>query len=686
MKLNDKGFAVSSVLYSMLILFLAIVLVILMILASSKFTYNSVRNQILDDLNITTSSEVLTYKTGDLVFYNPVTREPCDYINSYDYLETGTCYSFYVITDSPVSESNVSLIMNRNLLPGSWDADGNVNWYSSNVNTVGPLTALNSLKDATVDWNIDDLNYNYENSGTSGSNGYNKILVADNSWGLFSNGNTTEVPNNTISDLKVRMLTLEEAATLGCTTSNSSCNTFLYENIGTSSYWLLTSNAASSSNVYIINNNGGYSSASVTTSYGIRPVIEVDKRGLLACNTNGVCASSNPSAPVLISSDPDIDEIVATYSESTDANGIRDYECYYGANANNLKSKGTVNGLTCTMSNLNPITTYYYMFCSVNSLDRTNCSKVSSTTTETPMALFSYTGAMQTYEIPVSGTYKVELWGASGNTWKTASNPGSGAYVSGQITLTAGSNLYVYVGSNATAFNGGSIGGDTSGTEVGGGATDVRITSGSWDDITSLRSRIIVAAAGGGTGEGSGKGGDAGGLTGNSGATSYSGSGASQTAGGAGGSNGTMSGITGTFGAGGNGGLETSWGYGGSGGSGYYGGGGGAGVAGVDGAGGSGSSFISGHTGAVAIVSSSSTNARTGTGGAACTTGTTDNLCSIHYSGKSFSNTLMIDGSGYAWTNTKGSLQQMPNPSGGYYSSGVGHTGTGYAKITFISA
>ena len=46
--------------------------------------------------------------------------------------------------------------------------------------------------------------------------------------------------------------------------------------------------------------------------------------------------------------------------------------------------------------------------------------------------------------------------------------------------------------------------------------------------------------------------------------------------------------------------------------------------------------------------------------------------------------TVMIDGAGYSWTNTKGALQQMPNPSGGYYDSGVGHSGNGFARITFL--
>lgn len=94
----------------------------------------------------------------------------------------------------------------------------------------------------------------------------------------------------------------------------------------------------------------------------------------------------------------------------------------------------------------------------------------------------------------------------------------------------------------------------------------------------------------------------------------------------------------------------------------------------------SGSSYISGHTGCVAITSEDDETPKS-----ECLTGTTDNSCSIHYSGKTFTNTVMIDGAGYSWTNTKGSLDLMPNPNGGYYESGLGHIGNGYARITIVS-
>ena len=91
---------------------------------------------------------------------------------------------------------------------------------------------------------------------------------------------------------------------------------------------------------------------------------------------------------------------------------------------------------------------------------------------------------------------------------------------------------------------------------------------------------------------------------------------------------------------------------------------------------GGGSSFISGHNGSNAINTSTSTESNiVHTGNA-----------TMSYNGRNytFTSTVMIDGQGYKWTNTKGSRQQMPKPAGGSYASGVGHSGNGYARITYL--
>ena len=332
---------------------------------------------------------------------------------------------------------------------------------------------------------------------------------------------------------------------------------------------------------------------------------------------------------------------------------------------------------------------------------------------------FSYTGSAQTWTVPYDGYYKIELWGASSNTVRDVLKPGYGAYSSGYIKSNSNNVFYLFIGGQgiqstigtAATKNGGWNGGgnayDTGTCEMqvvsGGGATDLRIVSGFWNTANSLRSRIIVAGAGGGSYQrecyksGGAYGGDfsrvyggnGGGLTGLSPSVIENyGYHLAQPIGGSqidGGkcvypwySNTYCTDYTGSFGQGGM--YKDGYGWSG-GGSGWYGG-----ASGEWRAGSGGSSYISGHTGSVGVTSTSDSSPKSG-----CTTGTTNNACSITPyinpatgSGYTFTNTVMIDGAGYAWTNTKGSLQQMPNPNGGYYASGVGHSGNGAARITYL--
>lgn len=65
-----------------------------------------------------------------------------------------------------------------------------------------------------------------------------------------------------------------------------------------------------------------------------------------------------------------------------------------------------------------------------------------------------------------------------------------------------------------------------------------------------------------------------------------------------------------------------------------------------------------------------------------CTTGTTNNECSIYYSNKIFDNTVMIDGLGYIWTNEIDGKINMPTTDGTALMTG--NTEKGYAKITYL--
>lgn len=193
----------------------------------------------------------------------------------------------------------------------------------------------------------------------------------------------------------------------------------------------------------------------------------------------------------------------------------------------------------------------------------------------------------QEYIVPYgqAGWYKIELWGAAGENGASSARGGAGAYTSGLIYLEENTLIYFYIGGqgsgNSGGFNGGGNGAGTG--KGGGGATDVRLKAGEWNDASSLSSRIMVAAGGSGANNTT-SGQNGGTLEAYDSADSLNGDGASQISGGQAGTGAT----NGTLGAGGKGSSNGS-----GGGGGLYGGGGG----GQNGIGGGGSSYISGYAG-----------------------------------------------------------------------------------------
>lgn len=262
---------------------------------------------------------------------------------------------------------------------------------------------------------------------------------------------------------------------------------------------------------------------------------------------------------------------------------------------------------------------------------------------ESPPSLnINYTGE----PIPITllpGKYKMECAGASGGWGTGRANPyGKGGFTSGVISFLKEITIWLYIGrkgsdfdqSNFTeasfngggfyvaAFNNGHSGGG------GGGSSDIRLLGGAWDNIDSLRSRIMVAPGGGGAqstcGGTNSNAGAGGGLTGgtalNQSGNQYTGStsyGGTQTAGGTSFNKSGQWATPGSFGKGAN--SDTC---GAGAGGGYYGGG-----ATYTTGGGGGSAFISGHSGCNAINSSGTHTGQ-----------------SIHYSGFSFTDTIITSG------------------------------------------
>ena len=106
------------------------------------------------------------------------------------------------------------------------------------------------------------------------------------------------------------------------------------------------------------------------------------------------------------------------------------------------------------------------------------------------------------------GFYTFEVFGAKGGTQfinDLAIEGGKGGYAKMSYYIKDPINVYLYIGGSGSysdvffekgGWNGGGNGADSGAS--GGGATDIRLIPGNWDDEASLKSRIIVAGGGAG--------------------------------------------------------------------------------------------------------------------------------------------------------------------------------------------
>ena len=233
--------------------------------------------------------------------------------------------------------------------------------------------------------------------------------------------------------------------------------------------------------------------------------------------------------------------------------------------------------------------------------------------TANPVTAFSYTGANQSYVVPLGvSTVNVYMWGAGGG-GNSGSHPtnygGAGAYVQGTLTVTPGETLTIIVGQGGSAIttNGAAAAatyGGGGGVPSGGNSTQ-NSSGGGRSAIQRSSADIVTAGGGGGSGmtntasnpTGYTLAGGAATWTGTAsagdyppGTSTYAGQGGTTLAGGASGASYnpntvTNVGTSGSLYTGGTAGL-----YGGGGGGGYYGGGGGNGGDGGYGHGGGGGS------------------------------------------------------------------------------------------------
>lgn len=598
MKLNKKGFVSSAVLYSLLLLFLALILGLLSLLSNRKQILDKLKGDIKNEINQINIYDV--YENGTAVYYNPVTGKMCgDYKeeNSLNENKTG-CMKWYIFNDNK-NRATVNMILDHNTTaPVEWNSEetnvemkevktelnklvSESNWkQEARLITADEVAQITGAKDA-LSWSSDKTYVDTPDGKTNIS-----YFYLDGKDGKDITWHTKVATTQDASNYAWLYNYTKDCTSFGCNTADSS-------NFG---YWTSTPVFGIPKFAWKVNSDGklSVSNVGINGSYGVRPVITISKKNMENVQTETV---------------------------------------------------------------------------------------------------YDYTGKEQQFIVPKTGYYKVELWGAQGGSTSTSAIGGKGAYTSGYIYLKANEKIYIYVGEEgkitetgvASNVSGGYNGGGETGGQgccgrkygSGGGATDIRLVNGNWNDTTSLNSRIMVAAGGGGAFQNVettynlfNNGGYGGALVGGNGsqskygAGSYTycyGEGATQTSGGKITTDCTKTAsyngaVTGNFGIGG-GVNETKTGGGG----GYYGGS----CSGHIASAGGGSSYISGYIGAIAISSATNREPKSG-----CTIGTNDIECSKHYSNKIFMNPVMKAGN-----------NSMPSHNG--KSTMTGNIGNGYAKITY---
>ena len=145
---------------------------------------------------------------------------------------------------------------------------------------------------------------------------------------------------------------------------------------------------------------------------------------------------------------------------------------------------------------------------------------------------YDYTNTERVLEVPYTGYYKLETWGAQGgnNSDNSSLEGGLGGYSTGYIRLTAGTRLYIHTGGKGASskgtgstgsgggYNGGGNGGCFNNTCVnvgGGGATHIALVSGQLRNLSAYKGtlvnnryyesdQILMVAGGGGGNQGDG--------------------------------------------------------------------------------------------------------------------------------------------------------------------------------------
>lgn len=305
MKLNKKGFVSTAVLYSLLLLFLALILGLLALLSNRKQILDKLKGDIKAEINKVNVYKY--YENGTEIYYNPVTGKICgDYIEENSKTETKEgCLKWYIFNDDK-NKATVNMILDHN-------TSGNVAWASledyiedggteeeygeKGNNLKGPLTANKRLNEDTENWK--------EKARLISTDEIAEI-IKNNSWDknslLYFDTNSSSVPNPYKGIYAWLYDNTYQCTKYGCNISddikyeygNAENENYVY------GYWTSSITSSGSSNAWDVDWNGRLASSnvSINSGYGVRPVITISKKQIeketYKLYANGTAVYYNP--------------------------------------------------------------------------------------------------------------------------------------------------------------------------------------------------------------------------------------------------------------------------------------------------------------------------------------------------------------------------------------------------------
>ena len=293
MKLNNKGFVISTLMYALLIVFLFLLIGIITLLSNRKSILDRLKKDVKNEINGMVKNDY--YPNGTAIYFNPVTNKTCsDYDDENSINETKTgCMKWYAFNDS-VNSNKVNLILDHNTTYKTDYNSAEINYepreakeeldaliYGSKWKSKPRLISADEIahivgadRDDTIKWSS-SKEYGTDDTSTESS-----WLYLDG--GRNSDPTVYESGNNGWQKQYANSSTPSNYAWLFDYTTGCKSYGCSEEDSSTYGYWTSSPVSDYSSRAWGVSNCGilDYYDVGFDDYFGVRPVITVDKKNI----------------------------------------------------------------------------------------------------------------------------------------------------------------------------------------------------------------------------------------------------------------------------------------------------------------------------------------------------------------------------------------------------------------------